>query len=44
MKNSIIQNGLLSKCCNAKVILNIKIMIYKCIKCKKKCKLKNETT
>ena len=44
MKNSIIQNGLLSQCCNSKVVLNIKTMTYKCVKCKKKCKLKNETT
>jgi len=40
MKNNIIQNNLLSKCCNAKVVLNIKTMIYKCVKCKKKCLIK----
>jgi len=43
MKN-IPQNGLLSQCCDFKVVLNIKTMIYRCLKCKKKCKIKNENT
>jgi len=37
-------NGLLSKCCSAKCLLNIDTMYYICTKCNKKCKVKNENT
>lgn len=39
-KNIIVQYSLLSQCCDDKVGLDYKKMIYYCLKCKKRCKLK----
>jgi len=42
LKNLVVVSSLISVCCNYKVGLNYKTMIYYCLKCKKRCKLKTK--
>lgn len=41
LKKIVVVDSLISACCNKKVGLNWKTMIYYCLKCEKKCLIKN---